>query len=102
LTAHHDFRALDFVRFLDSFFLRHAFGAIKALAALAAPVGTIRQEEKNPKFQKAPAPGAMHMVAATQRTSPVHGVQKQAKVAFHGKRMIAPGGYGRNSIVWLV
>ena len=50
MTTHHDFRALDFVRFLDAFALWHASGAIKALAALAAPVGTIRQEEKDPKF----------------------------------------------------
>jgi hypothetical protein len=96
LTVLQDFRALDFVRFLEAFPLGHASGAIKALAALTAPVGAIRQEEKDPKFQKASAPGAMHMVAATHGTSSVHSIQKQAKNAFHAKRMIAPSGYWRN------
>jgi hypothetical protein len=77
LTALQEFSGLDLVEFLQAFSLRHVSGAIKALAALAAPVGTIRQEEKDPKFQKASAPSPMHVVAATKRTSSVHGVEKQ-------------------------
>jgi hypothetical protein len=96
LTVPYDFRALDFVEFLEAFPLGHGSGAIKALAALTAPVGAIRQEEQDPKFQKATAPGAMYVLAATQRTSSVHGIQKQSKGAFHAKRIIAPGGFGRN------
>jgi hypothetical protein len=66
------------------------------LAAFAAPVRAIRQEEENPKFQEASALGAMHVVATTQRTSSVRSVQEQPKGTLHWERMIAPGQSGRN------
>jgi hypothetical protein len=92
LNVIQDLTPLDLVEFLQVFPFGHASGAIKALAALATPIGTIRQDEKDPKFQKASALGAMHVVAATQGTSSVLCVHKQTKDAFHGKGMIAPSG----------
>jgi hypothetical protein len=69
-------KELRFVEFAGVFPLRLFLGAIKTLAALAAAIGTKRQEEQNPKFQNAPALGAMHVVAAAQRTISVLGVGK--------------------------
>ena len=86
-----DSKTSDFVEFVEGVPFGHSLGAIETLAALTAPVWAIRQEEQDPKFQEASAFGAMHMVAATQRTIPFLSVYKQTKCAFHWQRMIAPG-----------
>ena len=90
------FRGLLFVEFVEAFPPRHSFGAIETLAALAAAIGAIWKEEQDPKFQKAPALGAMHVVAAAKRTISIFGVWKQSKDAFHWQRIIAPCESGRN------
>jgi hypothetical protein len=90
------FRVLLCVKLVEAFPLGQFLGAIETLAALAAAIGTIGQKEEDPKFQKASALGAMHVVAAAQRTTSFLGVHKQAKCAFHGKRMIAPCVLGCN------
>ncbi len=63
LAALQLFKVLLFVEFVETFPLGHFLGGIETLAALAAPVRAIRQEEQNPKFQKASTLGAMHVVA---------------------------------------
>jgi hypothetical protein len=72
-----------FVEFFHAFPLRHPFGSVKTVAALAAAVRTIRQYEQDPKFQKAPALGAMNVVAATLRTVSFFSVREHPKGASH-------------------
>jgi hypothetical protein len=91
-----DFRGLDFVEFVEALPLGQASGAVETLAALAAPVGEIGQEEKNPKFQNAAAFGAMHVVASAKRASSIRSVKKQAEGTFHWERMIAFEESGHN------
>ena len=69
--------ALDFVDFFEDISLRHFFRAIETLAAFPAAVGAIGQEKKDPKFHQASALGAVDVLAATQRTIPLLGVNKQ-------------------------
>jgi hypothetical protein len=95
------FKYLDFVEFVEAFLSRQIPGPIETLAALAAPVGAIGQEEQDPKFNQPPAPGAMHVFAAAQRTISFCGVYEQAKNAFHRERIIAPGESGRNRPAWM-
>jgi hypothetical protein len=90
------FRAVVFVDFVERFPLGQVFGPVKTLAALAATVGAIGQEKKDPEFQKAPALGAMHMVASAQRTISFPGVDEETKFAFHWQRIIAPVASARN------
>jgi len=68
----------DFVQVIEGFPLGHFLGTIEALAAFTTTVRSIRQEEEDPKFQKASALGAVDVLAATQRTIPLFGVHKQA------------------------
>lgn len=90
---------LRFIELFDVLLFGQFLGAIETLAALAATIRAIGKEEQDPKFQKASALGAMHMIAATQRTIPFLGVDEQAKSALHWPRIIAPGEIVRNRAV---
>jgi hypothetical protein len=90
------FNILLFVEFAGVFLFAQMPRAIEALATLATAVRAIGQEDQNPKFQKAPALGAMNVLTAAKRTNSFTGVGKQAKDTFHRERMIAPVECGRN------
>jgi hypothetical protein len=70
--------SLDFVDFFEDIWLRHFFRAIETLAAFPAAVGAVGQEKKDPKFHQASPLGAVDVLAATQRTIPLLGVNEQA------------------------
>jgi hypothetical protein len=61
---------------VEVFPLRHSLRAVKTLAAFAASIGAIRQQEQHPKFQKAPAFGAMHVLAAAEGAISIFGIRK--------------------------
>ena len=77
------FQELPFLEFVEEILLGQILGAIKPLTALAATIRAIGQEEQDPKFKKASALGAMHVVAAAQRTLSFLGVHEHPKGAFH-------------------
>jgi hypothetical protein len=58
---------LSFFDLLEAFAPGHFFGAVKSLPAFSAAVRAIRQDKQHPEFQQAPAFGAVHVVAPTQR-----------------------------------
>jgi hypothetical protein len=71
------------IQVVEVFLLGHAFRSVEALAALAATIGAKRKEDQNPKFQKASALGAMHVIAAAHRAISIFRVCKQSQGAFH-------------------
>jgi hypothetical protein len=96
LAANYLFEVLFFIDIIGAGFLGHIPGAVEALSALAAPVGAKGEEEQQPEFQNASTLGAMHVVAAAQRTLSFSGIHKQPKDTFHWQGMIAPRDSARN------
>ena len=56
--------AVRLVGLREIVYLGHFLGAVKALAAFAAAIGTVGKKEEDPEFQDASALGSMHMLTA--------------------------------------